>query len=322
LQRQTQNLRAYELYMRGRLHAMRLVLPEVRRGIEYYEQAIAEDPSYALPHAGTADAMRASVLSNDMHPAEMAPRGKSAAARAIELAPDLPEANYARGLIALFFDWDWQTAEKYLSRAVELAPNNAEAHIYLAHVYSNLARKEEAIRHARRASELNPVSPMIGALEGQFLGHQGEHEAAVQRLKEVVSLEPRFWLSHHVLANALIDAGQPHASLEESGEAKQLSPLQTYSDSLMAVALARLGRKDEAAAILKTLAETASQTYVPPSHLALVETALGNRGAAIAQLEAALSVRDARLVFLKVDPKWDDLRSDPRFQSIMRQVGF
>lgn len=321
-QRQTENVRAYELYMRGRLHQMRLVMPEVLRGIEYFEQATAEDPSFALPYAGTADAMRSLVLSNDAPPAEIAPRAKVAASRAIELAPDLPEANYARGLVALWFEWDWPAAEKYLTRAVTLAPNNAEAHIFLAHLYSNLGRKQEALTHARRARELNPISPLIGALEGMFLSDQGESEAAVRRLEEVVTLDPGFWLSHHLLANALIDAGKYEASLVESAEAKRLSPLQTLSDTFSAIALARLGRKDEARAILKSLSAMAQRIYVPPSHLAMIETALGDRDKAFAHLDAALSVRDARLVLLNIDPKWNDLRADPRFQAALRRMGF
>jgi len=318
----TENVRAYELYMRGRLHAMRLVLPEVRRGVEYYEQSIAEDAAYALPHAGMADAMRASVLSNDAPPAEMASRSKVAAVRAMELAPDLAEANYARGLVALWFEFDWPAAERYLSRAVEIAPNDADAHLYLAHFYSNLGRKQEALAHARRARELNPVSPLIAALEGLILTHQIEHEEAVRRLREAVSLEPQFWLSHHLLANALIDAGQYEAALPESAEAKRLSPLQTLSDAFSAIALARLGRKDEARAILESLSAAARDRYVPPTHLALIETALGDRDQAFAHLEAAVEVRDARLALLKIDPKWNDLRSDPRFAALLHRMRF
>jgi DNA-binding winged helix-turn-helix (wHTH) protein/TolB-like protein/Tfp pilus assembly protein PilF len=321
-QRQTENLHAYELYMRGRLHSLRLVMPEVRRGIEYFDQAIAADPSYALAYAGMADAMRSLVLSNDVPPAEVATRAEQVAGRAIELAPDLPEANYARGLVALWFQWDWPAAENYLSRAVMLAPNNAEAHIYLAHIYSNLGRKQEALTHARRAVELNPISPIIGALEGLFLSHQREHEAAVRRLKEVITLDPNFWLSHHLLANALVDAGQYEAAMQESAEAKRLSPLQTLSDTYGAIALARLGRTNEARAVLDSLTATARQTYVPPSHFAMIEAALGNRDQAFAYLDAALSVRDARLSMLKVDPKWDALRSDPRFAAALRRMNF
>jgi tetratricopeptide (TPR) repeat protein len=317
----TEDVRAYELYMRGRLHAMRLVLPEVRRGIEYFEQSIAEDPSYALPYAGISDALRASVLSNDAPPAEIAPRAKSAAVRAMELAPDLAESNCARGLVAMWFEFDWRAAENYLSRAVEIAPNNADAHLFLAHHYSNLGRKQEALSHARRARELNPVSPLIAALEGLYLSHQGEHEEAVRRLREAVSLEPQFWLSHHLLANALIDAGQYEAALPESAEAKRLSPLQTLSDAFTAIALAGLGRNDEARAILQSLAADAGHTYIPPSHLALIETALGDRDQAFAHLEEALAVRDARLALLKIDPKWNDLRSDPRFASLLQRMG-
>lgn len=147
---QTENVRAYELYMRGRLHALRLVKPEAQRGIEYFEQAIVADPSYALPHAGIADALRAMVLSNDVPPTQVAGRARVAAQRAIELAPQLPEVNTACGLLALFFDWDWRSAKDYLERAVELAPNSGEAHIYLAHWYSNQGQKDEALAHARR----------------------------------------------------------------------------------------------------------------------------------------------------------------------------
>jgi DNA-binding winged helix-turn-helix (wHTH) protein/TolB-like protein/Flp pilus assembly protein TadD len=319
---QTGNVRAYELYMLGRLHQARLVMPEVRRGIGYFEQAIAEDDSYALAYAGIADAMRSLVLSNDAPPAEMAPRAKEAASRAIELAPDLAEANYARGLDAMWFDWDWPAAEKYLSRSVVLAPNNAEAHIYLAHLYSNLGRKPEALKHARRASELNPVSPLIAALECLFLTHQREHEAAIRRCKEAVTLDPNFWLSHHLLANSLVDAGQYQAALLASAEAKRLSPLQTLSDTFRAIALARLGRAEEARAILQSLEVTARDTYVPPSHFAMIETALGNRDKAFERLDTALSMRDARLTLLKVDPKWDGLRSDPRFQAALRRMGY
>jgi adenylate cyclase len=261
-------------------------------------------------------------LSNDAPPAEMAPRAKEAASRAIELAPDLAEANYARGLDAMWFDWDWPAAEKYLSRAVVLAPNNAEAHIYLAHLYSNLGRKPEALKHARRASELNPVSPLIAALEGMFLTHQREHEAAVRRCKEAVTLDPNFWLSHHLLANSLVDAGQYQAALLASAEAKRLSPLQTLSDTFRAIALARLGRADEARTILQSLGTTVRETYVPPSHFAMIETALGNRDKAFEHLDTALSIRDARLTLLKVDPKWDGLRSDPRFQAALRRMGY
>jgi tetratricopeptide (TPR) repeat protein len=220
----------------------------------------------------------------------------------------------------MWLEWDWRATETYLSHAVELAPNSADAHIFLAHHYSNLGRKQEALAQARRARELNPVSPMIGSLEGLFLTHQHEYDAALQRLRDAVSLDPQFWLSHHLLANALIDAGQYDAALEETAEAKRLSPLQTLSDAFAAIALARLGRKDEARTILQALSETARHIYVPPSHFALIETALGEHDQAFAHLDAAFAMHDARLALLKIDPKWEDLRSDPRFDALLRRL--
>lgn len=318
----TLNTRAYELYMKGRVHAMRLVMPEVRRGIEYYEQALREDPSYALPYAGIAEAMRPLVLSNDVPATEILPRAREAAEHALGLAPNLAEANHARGMIAFMFDRDWATAEHYLARAVELAPNNGEGHIYLAHLYSNLGRSDEALAHAERAGALNPVSPLIGALQGQFLGHSGQLENAIRKLREVTTLEPGFWLGHHLLANALIDAGQYEEALAASTEAKRLSPLQTYSDCLIALAHAGLGRENEARTILNALTNSSEERFVPPTHLALIHVALGEKDAAIQQLEAAIEARDARLAFLKIDPKWKPLRADPRFADLLRRVGF
>jgi tetratricopeptide (TPR) repeat protein len=190
----------------------------------------------------------------------------------------------------------------------------------LAHLYSNLGRREEALTHARRARA--PVSPLVGALEGQFLGHQGEHDAAIQQLNDVLVLEPRFWLGHHLLANALIDGGRYDEALAASAEAKRLSPLQTYSDTFDALSLVGLGRQAEARAILATLTERGRERYVPPTHPALIHAALGEHDADIEQLEAALAARDARLVFLKIGPKWNPLRGDSRFTDLMHRVGF
>lgn len=320
--RDTDNLLAYEHYAKGRMHAMRLVLPEARRAVEYFERAILEDPTYALPHAGLAEALRSFVLSNDIAPAEVIPRATIAALRAIELAPNLAEANQARGMIAFMFERDWRTAETHLARAVEVAPNSAEAHIYLAHLYSNLGRKSEALSHARRARELNPVSPLVGALEAEFLFHHGDRAAAMRRVNDVIGIEPGFWLSHHLLSDILIADARYDASLQASAEAKRLSPLQNQSDALRAIALAGLGRTQEARAILSSLEQAARDRYVPPTYLAWIHLALGDHDAALRQLEAALIAGDVWLSFLKVDPKWNRLRADPRFARILRQAGF
>ena len=267
-------------------------MPEVLQGIEYYERAIAADPSYALPYAGVAEAMRALVLSNDAPPAEMAPRAVAAANRAIELAPDLPETNYARGLVALWLEWDWRATETYLSRAVELAPNNADAHIFLAHLYSNLgpqAGGADARANARRAESGQPDDRLRSKACSSRNSASTRRGAAPSQ--EASRLDPEFWLSHHLLANALIDAGQYEAALKESAEAKRLSPLQTLSDTFGAIALARLGRTNEARAVLDVAGRNCA-SYLCPA-LAFRDDRSGTRRIATRRstdLDAALSV--------------------------------
>jgi DNA-binding winged helix-turn-helix (wHTH) protein/TolB-like protein/Flp pilus assembly protein TadD len=319
---QTRNVEAYELYMLGQLHASRLVMPEMQKGVEYFERAMLADPSYALPLVGIAQAQLALVLSNDVRASEIIPRAKIAAARAIELEPNLAEARSALGVIAFFYDWDWAEAQKQMALAVELSPNNANAHIFYAHLLSNLGRKEEALSHARRARQLDPTSLAINALEGQFLGHQGELTQAVERLRIAVSLEPGFWLSHHLLANALIDRGDYEEALVSAGDAKRLSPLQTYSDAFRGMALARTGRREEAEAVLNDLLRLEQERYVPPTHIAMAYAALGHKERAIEYLELAFSGKDARMAFLKIEPKWNDLRGEPGFVSLMSRMNF
>ena len=319
---QTRNVEAYELYMLGQLHASRLVMPEMQKGIEYFERAMLADPSYALPLVGIAEAQLPLVLSNDVRASEIIPRAKIAAARAIELEPNLAEARSALGVIAFFYDWDWAEAQKQMALAVELSPNNANVHIYYAHLLSNLGRKEEALSHARRARQLDPTSLLIHALEGQFLGHQGELTQGVERLRTAVSLEPAFWLSHHLLANALIDGGDYEEAIVLSGDAKRLSPLQTYSDAFRGMALARIGRREEAEEVLNDLLRLEQERYVPPTHIAMVYAALGHKERAIEYLELAFSGKDARMAFLKIEPKWNDLRGEPGFVSLMSRMNF
>src|SRR5688572_26694524 len=131
------SLEAYESYMLGRVHAMRLVLPEVEKGISYFERSISADPNYAPAYVGIAEAQRALVMSNDLDPRTAFAKAKGAASRAVELDPNIGESHLALGMIAFVYDWDWQVAEKHLARAVELNPNDAESRILYAHLLSN-----------------------------------------------------------------------------------------------------------------------------------------------------------------------------------------
>ncbi|NOT47622.1 MAG: tetratricopeptide repeat protein [Acidobacteria bacterium] len=318
----TSSFEAYESYMFGRLHAGRLVMPEVKKGLLHYEKAIEADPNYAAAYVGIADAQRSLALSNDVDPQIAFSQAKSAASRAMALNPDLAESQMAVGLVALFYEWDWNRAEMHLGRAVELNPNNAEIRAYYAHVLSNTGQHEKALAEAKRATELNPVSLLIRTFEGQFLVYAGQNDSAIASLRAAVDLDPNFWLSHHVLSAAYINNGSYAEAVRESDEAKRLAPFQTHSLAYRGFALAKDGKTAEARQILDQLLAASRDRYVPPCHIAMLYTALGENEKALDQLEKAYLEKDVRIAFLKVEPRWNSLRTEPRFIDLMKRLNF
>jgi DNA-binding winged helix-turn-helix (wHTH) protein/TolB-like protein/Flp pilus assembly protein TadD len=319
---ETISFEAYESYLLGRLHTGRLVMPEVKKGIAHYERAIATDPNYAAPYIGISVAQRALVLSNDVDPQIAFAQAKSAASRAVELNPDMPEPQMALGMIAFFYDWDWNLAEKQLRKAVELNPNDAEARIYYAHVLSNTGQHEQALAEAKRAKELNPVSVLIRSLEGLFLAQAGQSDAAIAGLRAAVELDPNFWLSHHLLSAAYISNGSYAEAVREADEAKRLSPFQTHSLAYRGFALAKDGKSAEARQVLDQLLTASRDRYMPPCHIAMLYTALGENEKALDHLEKAYLEKDVRIAFLKVEPRWNSLRTEPRFIDLMKRLRF
>lgn len=319
---ETASFEAYESYMLGRFYTGRLVMPDVKKGISYYERSIAADSNYASPYFGIADAQRILVLSNDVDPQIAFLNAKSAASRAVELGPNMAESHMALGTIAFFYDWNWELAEKHLARALELDPNNADARMYHAHLLSNLGQHERALAEVRRARELNPVSVLIRALEGQFLDFAGEHAAAIASLRAAVDVDPNFWLSHHILSAAYLNTGSYANAVAEADEAKRLSPFQTHSLAYRGFALAQEGKTAEARQVLDQLLAASRDRYVPPCHIAMLYTALGDNEKALDHLEKAYLEKDVRMAFLKVEPRWDSLRSEPRFIALMKRLNF
>jgi DNA-binding winged helix-turn-helix (wHTH) protein/TolB-like protein/Flp pilus assembly protein TadD len=313
----TENLEAYELYLRGRVHVTRLVKPEVEKGISYFEKAILADPTYALPHVGISEAQRALLLSNDAKGTEVVPRAKVAALRAVELAPDLAEARAALGMIAFFYDWDWKESELQLKKSIEIGGNDPELLIFYAHFCSNLGRTDEALSFAARAHDAAPTNLLVGVLEGQFFLHGRRVKDAVSKLRAVIELNDGYWLSHQILASALVDDGRYAEAEKEAIRAKQLAPYQTQSEAFRAYALVGSGRTNDARDILKALLARERTTYVPPVNIAMVYAALGEKDKAIKYLEKGYEEKDVRMSFLKVERKWDPLRNEPGFKALL-----
>lgn len=318
--RETDNPEAWELYHRGRFHVFRLTPNEVQKGLEYFRRAIEIDPDYALAYTGIADAYRSLTLSVEMPPVEYLTLSKNAALKAIEIDDLSSEGHGSLGMTSFWSDWDWEESERRYARAIELNPNNAMAHLFYAHLQSNLGKHDEALASVKRSRELDPVFPFGNALEGQFLLHAGRVDEAIQRLKQTVEIAPNFWMPHMFMSSAFIEKGDLEKAIEEARRASELSTAQSMSSVYEAFAQAKAGRRSEAETILARLLERSRGRFTPPYHIALICHGLGETESALEWLEKGFATRDPKMVFLKVEPKWNDLRTDPRFVSLIKRM--
>ena len=319
--RPTENVEAYELYMKGRYHALNLTRAETDKAIAYFRKAIEIDPNYALAYVGVTRAYLPMALTSGVPAWEVMPKAKAAALRAVEIDETLAEGHAALGSIAFWYEWDWPAAEKEHLRALELNPNSAEAHFGYAHLLSNIARHEQALAEIKRSRELDPVSLVSNAAEGQMLFFAGRSDESLNRLHKTIDLNPNFWLSHLFISGVYTKIGM-HA--EAAAAAKKAGELSGNAQSVAyrAYALAKGGKLDEAHGLLDELLKLSNQRYVPPYTLAVVYNGLGESGKALDYLEKAFAEKNLLMVFLKVEPKWDNLRSEPRFRDLMNRMNF
>jgi len=318
--RYTENAEAYELYLKGRYHLYKLTPPEVQTSVSYFQQAIAIDPSYALAYVGLADANRALALSVDLPATEFFPKSKAAAQKAIEIDDTLAEAHAVLGFAIFFYDWDWSAAENQYKRALELNPNSSDAHLYYAGLVSLMGRRTEGLAEVKRARELDPLNLRTNALEGQFLILAGQTDEGLARLQKTFELEPNFWLAHLFAASAYSQKGMYTEAIAEATRARDLSSGNAEAIATIGYALAMSGKRDEARAVLDELKKRATERYVPPYDFALIYNGLGERDEAFTWLERGVEQRDPKMIFLRVEPKWDTLRDDPRFVSLLERM--
>jgi TolB-like protein/Tfp pilus assembly protein PilF len=318
----TTNVEAYQLYLKGRFQLFKLTPAGIQTGIAYFQQAIDIDPNYALAYVGIAAANRAFVLSTDMPPREFFPRAKSAALKAVEIDDDLAEAHAVLGFTIFWYDWDWAAAEKEFRRALELNPNSADAHWGFAHLYSNTGRHDEALAEIRAAREIDPLSLIISASEGLYLIDAGRPDEGLAQLQKTLELEPNYWFAHMFASVAYCDKKMYNEAVSEARKAKELNPASTQPTAFLSYALSKSGREAEARALIAEMIKPADGHYVPPYHIALAYAGLGDREQVLDWLERGIVDRDPKMTFVNVDNHWNDVRNDPRFEQILKEVGF
>jgi tetratricopeptide (TPR) repeat protein len=315
------NVEAFEAYLRGRYFWNRRTEEGMKKAIGYFQQSMAKDPNSPLAYDGLADCWLSLGWYGYLPPKETVPQAKAAAMRALQLDPTLGEAHTSIAFASMNYDWDWSTAEREFRKAIELNPNYANAHHWYADYLSAVGRHEEAITESKRALELDPVSPIINAWLGWRYFFARQYDLAIEQYLKTLDMDPSFVPAHLVLGLGYEQKSMPEKAIDELKKAVSLSGGSSLYVSALAHAYAVAGRRTEAEMLLQKMNERAQHAYVPSFHVAIIYAGLGQKDQAMVWLEKDYQERSAWMVWLKVDPRFDVLRSDPRFQDLLGRVG-
>jgi TolB-like protein/Flp pilus assembly protein TadD len=316
----TENLEAYTLYLRGRFFYNHFRESDLKRSLDLYRQALAEDPEYAKAYAGIADSW-IGMADDWLSPDDAYPRAKEAAERALALDPTLPEAYTALGKVLGWYEWNFEGAVEKLEQAIALNPNYAEAHFVLGSVLPCLGRLDAATPELRRAMELDPLHWEVGYWVARFLVYQGQYLKAIEQARAMFEISPTLYRAFLIMGHAYFELGDPQAALEQYRRAQGLEGSVPSYDAFVARALAATGEEEKARRILSGLVERSRERYIRPEVLAVGYGSVGDFDAAFAHLEEALAARSAGLIYLAVDQIYAPLRSDPRFSELVAKVG-
>jgi len=314
---------AYQAYLRGRYLANRFTPDSIRSAVRQYDAAIALEPANALAWSGLADAWAILGETKAIAPSESFPRSKAAALRALELDAQQPEAHVSLGLVRWFWEWDWAGAESEFRRALELAPGYAMAHTWYGYLLSGLGRPEEALAEMRLALELDPLSLITLTAAGGAYFYAKRYEESVALHRRILDIDPEFMPARGDLGRALEYSGRTIEAVEQYQRAIQLAGMSMQGVSAgLANAFVLAGRTDEARAMLAELSRQRAERYVSPWALASIYAGLGEREEALQWLERAFDEHDSSLVWLRVHPRFDALRDEPRFQALLARLKF
>jgi len=318
--RSTTNADAYLLYLKGRYQTAKYTKDGLAKGREYFDQAIAIDPRYALAYDGIADNY---IAAADwfMASKEALPRAGAAAKKALQLDDTLAEAHASLATVHWWFDWDWRAAEIEFKRAIQLNPNDARAHQFYGWFLLTLGQYDAGIAENKRAQQLDPLSVETNALLGQTLCFARRYDEAIQQLRSTIDMDANYWLAHSVLGRSYEQQGKLTEAIAEFQRAFELEKDVPENYAMLAHGYALAGRTSEAGKLLEQMQEMSTRRHVPPYNIAVVYAGLGDKNQAFAWLERAYADRSFYLTWLKYDPQLDSLRSDPRFADLMRRVG-
>ena len=317
--RYSDNVEAYQDYLKGRFYSAKSTESGLKKSIEYFNQAIEKDPNYALAWAGLANGY---WEDSDIHvsPHDVMPKAKQAALKALAIDDTLAEAHCALAIELTAYDWDWATADKEFKRAIELNPDYPTAHAQYGWYLSLMGRPEESIAELKRATELDPLSTTSNGILGLAYGWARRNDEAVAQLQKTLELDPESWLTLTYLGWVHIGQGKFSEAITVLQRAKQIDDNQ-YVLGALGESYALSGNRTEALSAITQLKERSKERYVSPHCIAMIYAGLGDKDQAFEWLNKAFEARSEHLTWLKVDARMNTLRGDPRFAELMRRVG-
>ncbi len=312
---------AYLAYSKGRFFWNRRTEEDLKKAIGYFQQAIETDPNYALAYDGLADCWAPLAWYSYMAPAETLPHAKLAVMKALALDDSLAEAHTSLAFVTLYYDRDWAKAEREFRRAIELNPNYANGHHWYAEFLSLAGRHAEAIAESERARELDPLSNIINTWVGSRYFFARQYDRAIEQYRNAIEMDPGFVPVHLVLGHALEQKHMYQEAILELEKAVRLSGGSPIYMASLAHVYGIAGRRSQARKVFDDLIKLSEQRYVSPYDLALASLGVGETDQALALLAQAVEERSPRAAFLTVDPRFDGLRSDARFKTLMVRIG-
>jgi len=320
----TENLEAYDLYLKGRYFWNKRLPDKLKKGIELFNEAIGKDSNYALAYAGLADSYTILGNFNLYSPGDTYTKAKSAALKALAIDNTLAEAHASLGFATMSYDWDWSGAEKELKLAIALNPNFAAARGWYAFLLTVTGQFREAEAVRSKARELDPRSPVINADIGLTLYFARRYDEAIEQYMKTLEIDPTFILADIPLAGAYeqkkmyteaierlqtVTVGLSYASIRHPVPILSLGHVYAVS-----------GRTDDARNMLELVEEMSKDQYVSPYWMGVISIGLGRKDQALSWLERAFKEHDGSMVFLKVDPVFDSIRSEPRFVGLLTKM--
>ena len=315
--RHTENLEAYNLCLRGRYYWYKRTAETIQKAMGFYEQALAEDPDYALAHAGLADCHTSLGFYGVLPPKEEMPRAEAAALKALQIDADLAEAHTAIAAVESLYHWNWTAGEREFRRAIELDSSYPVAHVYYsAFALLPLGRLDEAYSEWKRAAELDPVTPLVNVGPGVILFCQRQYDRAIEELQKTLELDPNYFWTHFLLGETYLNKGEYGKAIAalDRGNVPQ------FRDGHLGYAYAVSRQPEKARQLVEELQAGSQPEHLVPYHLAMIYFGLGEKDKAFEWLDKSCEQRSPQLFWIKVIPELDSVRSDPRFQNILRRM--